>query len=173
VSEHESESPGPPDSGGFDPYRYGRPDPNPTQDAFGRPLSSRPPQYGGNQYGPPQPPGYPPGYPPPGYPPYPTRSNGMAVAGLVLGIVSLALCWLTVLDIPLIILGVTFAGVGLARARRGAGGRGSALAGLICSLVAAVLVTVIIVIVLPKYLDCYHKHGGNTEQIRRCVTGGD
>ena len=105
------------------------------------------------------------------YPP-PRPTNSMATAGLVLGIVALALCWLTVLDIPLVILGITFAAVGLKRAKRGAGSRGMAMTGLICSLAAAVLVTVILIVVVPKYIDCYHKYGDNTDQIRQCVTNG-
>jgi hypothetical protein len=167
--------------GDFDPYRYGRPDPNPSVDAFGRPIPTAPapappapPPVG--TWPPPTAPsgGWPP--PPPGYYPYPPPrpSNGMATAGLVLGIVALALCWLTVLDIPLVILGITFAAVGLKRAKRGAGSRGMALTGLICSLTAAVLVTVILIIVVPKYIDCYHKYGrDNTEQIRQCVINGN
>jgi hypothetical protein len=47
-----------------------------------------------------------------------------------------------------------------------------AMTGLICSLAAAVLVTVILIVVVPKYLDCYHKYGDNTDQIRQCVTNG-
>ncbi len=76
--------------------------------------------------------------------------------------------------IPLVILGITFAAVGLKRAKRGAGSRGMALTGLICSLAAAVLVTVILIVVVPKYIDCYHKYGSdNTEQIRQCVINGN
>jgi hypothetical protein len=166
--------------GDFDPYRYGRPDPNPRVDAFGRPIPVVPeppppppvPPPAGTW---PPPPGAPGGWPPPpGYYPYPPPqpSNGMATAGLVLGIAALALCWLTILDIPLVILGITFAAVGLKRAKRGAGSRGMAMAGLICSLIAAVLVTVILIVVVPKYIDCYHKYGDNTDQIRQCLTSG-
>jgi hypothetical protein len=166
--------------GDFDPYRYGRPDPNPRVDAFGRPIPAAPEQ--APTPAPPPVGTWPPpdtqggGWapPPPGYYPYPPPrpTNGMATAGLVLGIVALALAWLTVLDIPLVILGITFAAVGLKRAKRGAGSRGMAMAGLICSLAAAVLVTVILIVVVPKYIDCYHKYGDNTDQIRQCVTNG-
>jgi hypothetical protein len=26
---------------------------------------------------------------------------------------------------------------------------------------------------VPKYIDCYHKYGDNTDRIRQCVTNGD
>lgn len=166
---------------GFDPYRYGRPDPNPTHDAFGRRIAPEPPAARA-----PQPPGawpspppnpyqgaYP---PPPGTPPgwVPVqRSNGMATAGLVLGIVSVVLFWTSVIDIPLVILGITFSAIGLKRAKAGAGARGFALTGLICSLVAALIVTVLLAVLVPRYLHCHDKWGDNSTQVRKCITNDD
>ncbi len=86
----------------------------------------RPPQ----QFGayPPAPPNY------GGYPP-PARTNGLAVAGLVCGIIGLVLFWVPLLGLVLAILGIIFGGVGIARANAGAPNKGQAIAGLTCGLV--------------------------------------
>lgn len=183
------EDPNPSETGeDFDPYRYGRPDPNPTHDAFGRRLpSGQPPapgpaqQPGAQAPGPwPSPPPNP--YPgpyqmppgtPPGWVPVQQGSNGMATAGMVLGIVSLVLFWTSVIDIPIVILGITFSAIGLKRAKLGAGARGMAMAGLICSLIAAVVVAVLLAVIVPRYVHCHDKWGDNSTQIRKCITGDD
>jgi len=64
----------------------------------------------------------------------------MAVAALVLGILSLILSWLLVVDFILAVLAIIFGAVGLsAAAKRGGAGRGMAIAGLILGALTIVL----------------------------------
>ena len=91
--------------------------------------------------------------PPPMSPPPPmmmpvqmSSSNGMAVTSLVFGILSLLFFWLTLLDLPFIILGVVFGAVGMSESRRHLPGRGMAIAGLVCSLVTLLPVIILIAV---------------------------
>lgn len=78
------------------------------------------------------------------YPP-PTvivAKNSSATAGMVLGILALLFSWIPFVGViawPLAILGVILGAVGLRNARRGAPGKGSAIAGLVTSAVALVI----------------------------------
>jgi hypothetical protein len=69
-----------------------------------------------------------------------TRSNGLAIASLVCGIVGLL-----VFAIILGPLAVIFGGVGLSRANSGAGHRGMAIAGIVLGIVDVLLFVVLIV----------------------------
>jgi uncharacterized membrane protein len=63
------------------------------------------------------------------------RNDGLAVAGMVVGICSLVLGWLYV--IPCIV-GIVLSGIGLSRISKSNGtkaGRGMAIAGLVCGIV--------------------------------------
>ncbi|GHH16355.1 DUF4190 domain-containing protein [Streptomyces lanatus] len=134
-------------------------DANPGAGGFGPP---QPPQQPGPGYGypssGPQPgPGY--GYPPAG-PPYPGAyppgpgygmpmqpSNGMGTTGLVLGIIGLV-CSLTFFlwffGVILGILGIIFGAIGRGKANRGeATNKGAATAGLVCGIVATVILPVL------------------------------
>jgi hypothetical protein len=81
----------------------------------------------------------PPGYSPAGYGygyPKPARTDGLAVASMVLGIVSFVLCWLGVVTG---ILAAVFGFVSLSRIKNAAGtlsGRGMAIAGVATGLSA-------------------------------------
>lgn len=60
-------------------------------------------------------------------------SNGLAVAGFVLGLLGLLTCWIPILNIVGIllgILGVVLAAVGLSKSRKVGAGRGLAIAGI-------------------------------------------
>jgi Domain of unknown function (DUF4190) len=94
-------------------------------------------------------------YPPPPYMTGPV-TNGRATAALVLGIASIVLCWLTVIDVPAAVLAIVFGVLGRRQAQRtpGAVGRGPATAGLICGIIGAVLAVTIFAIVLSNYSDC-------------------
>lgn len=151
----------------FDPYRFGRPDtppppeyappgyvpeqstpsapPAPPQWGYGQPGGAPPPPsyptgpYPPASYGPPQ-------YQPGGYPGYqPPQNNGKATAGMVLGILSIVFCWLTIVDLVLVVPAIVFSALGLGAAKQNGRGRGQAVAGMICAAVAVVLVVVILV----------------------------
>jgi 1-acyl-sn-glycerol-3-phosphate acyltransferase len=70
-----------------------------------------------------------------GYP-SPQQGNGLAVAGMVCGIVGLVLFWIPVLGWILAILAIIFSGVGIAKANKGASGKGQAVAGLVLGVVS-------------------------------------
>jgi hypothetical protein len=75
-----------------------------------------------------------------------SQGNGLAVAGLVLGIISLPAVILSLLDIPIAILGIIFGGIGLAKAKKiGGKGKGMAMAGLICGCIGLILSIVLFV----------------------------
>jgi hypothetical protein len=80
------------------------------------------------------------------------RTNGMAVAGLVLGILSVVLVWAPVLDLILPPLGIAFSIIGLTQCvRRHQPGKGMAIAGLVCSLLSAIFWTFIVIAVLLAF----------------------
>ena len=98
-----------------------------------------------------------PGQPPPGgYPNFPgppgmypnqyytqrapaQPGNGVAVAGLVLGITSVVFCWWGLLTLLQVTLAVIFSSVGISKANHGAANKGLAVAGLVLALVGLVL----------------------------------
>lgn len=162
-----------------------RPDPAsvliPSSDPGGSPYGQ--PAYGTPTYGAPVDPPYgsyapsPPyvSYPPPysQYPPpyghpgaAPQGSNGLAVASMVVGIVSLALCAFLVPAIVGLVLGV----VALSQAKNGSsGGRGMAIAGVATSAVSLVLAVVFIIIGMTADTSTDDQYGyytqGQTEQV--------
>lgn len=71
-----------------------------------------------------------------------SSSNGLAIAGLVCGILSLAFCWVWYLGIPLAICGIVFGVLGMKKAEPNK--RGMAIAGLVCGIVGLALCIVII-----------------------------
>lgn len=86
---------------------------------------------------------YPTQYPPPygyGYP-QPPKPSGMSIAGMVLGITSLALCFLPIGFLPLItaIVGLPLAIIGGNQDRRSGTKTGMATAGIVCSAIALLL----------------------------------
>lgn len=70
--------------------------------------------------------------PPPPAPPAIQPTNGMAVASLVVGILSLLLFFTIVPPFILGALAVIFGALGLSKAKQGAPNKGLAVAGLIC-----------------------------------------
>jgi hypothetical protein len=69
-----------------------------------------------------------------------TRSNGLAIAGLVCGLVGLL--FFSVILGPLAII---FGGVGVSRANRGAPHKGMAIAGVVLGIVDVILFVVLVV----------------------------
>lgn len=75
----------------------------------------------------------------------PTRINGAATVGLIFGILTLVFCWVPILNFILGLIGLIFSIVGLAK--QNAGGKGRAIAGLICTILGS-FVTVYYIIVI-------------------------
>jgi len=83
-----------------------------------------------------------------------SQSNGLAVAGLVMGILAVVFCWLWVIAFVLGVLGIVFGAVGMAKAKKiGGKNRGMALAGLILGVVGIILGIVFIVVVVAAFED--------------------
>ena len=173
----------------FDPYRFGLPEhPVPPEYA---PPGYRPP--------PPQPPPPPPQLPqfppesqfqqPPQFPPYPQfpqygapppppyshypparTGNGKAITSMVLGIASILLCWLSILDAVPIILALVFGFIALGEVSRGITreGRRQARAGIACALVGAVLATVLTVVIYNRFRDCINM-GTSSPGYSQCI----
>ena len=129
---------GEPDAGveGFTPpdrgFGYAAPPPVPQQQ-----IGVAPPVQGLQDHTGPMYPGVYSGYYPPPMPAQ--QSSGMAVAGLTLGVLSLLLFW-TPLGPVLAVPGIVFSSIGMAQTSKpGRSGMGMAIAGLVCSLVSAVI----------------------------------
>ena len=123
----------------------------------------------------PQQPQYPPQYPPPAAPPYGQQpqyaqyppayagqypghpiygapgqqpGNGLAVAGMVCGIIGIVFFWVPVLCWILAILAVTFGGIGIARANNGASGKGMGIAGVVLGVITLGLYIIVVIAVI-------------------------
>ncbi|MET8829173.1 DUF4190 domain-containing protein [Streptomyces sp. NPDC004610] len=146
---------------GANPGGFGPPPPPPQQ-----------PPGGTGGYGQPQspPPGY--GYPSPAYPPAPPvgypqapagyvvavqPSNGLGTTGLVLGIIGVVCSvtfFLWFLGVILGILAIIFGAIGRGKANRGeATNRGAATAGLVCGIVATVVLPVLGFVVFASFMS--------------------
>ncbi|MER6915408.1 DUF4190 domain-containing protein [Streptomyces sp. NPDC000594] len=127
------------------------PHPAPTAPGAAVPFSPDAPPTG--QFGPPPVwaapghpafhPAVPPGFPPPGDPyalwqPMVRRSNGMAVAALVLGVLAVLSSWAGV-GFILGVLAVVFGGIGIGRVRHLGSGKGMAVAGLVLGALGVLL----------------------------------
>src|SRR5579863_6740502 len=78
-------------------------------------------------------PGYAPGAP------APQQGNGLAVAGMICGILSIVLFWVPVFGWILALLGVIFGAVGISKANKVGKGKGMAIAGLACGLLSVLI----------------------------------
>jgi len=115
-----------------------------------------------------------------GQPPVAPR-NGAGIAALILGILSILLFWLLGLGLVPGIIGLVLGIVGLRRARRGrATNRGSALIGVITSIVGIVLslvVAVVLAVVVGaawntggrELLDCIRSSSSSEAAVQQCV----
>jgi hypothetical protein len=154
----------------YGPPPYGQAPPGPApygQPPYGQVPPGQPP-YGQAPYG--QPGQYP---PPPnyyGYQPPASGSNGKALAGLILGILSCVCFFFTIADILLIVPGFIFSALGLAEAKRSGVGRTKARWGLGLTVVGTVLAVAVLsfAIVLIKNTDCSISHSSNSFAGRIC-----
>lgn len=97
----------------------------------------------------------------------PAPKNGAGIASLILGIVSILLFWLVGLGLVPGIIGLVLGIVGLRRARRGrATNRGSAMIGLITSIVGIVL-SLIVAVVLAVTVGAVWGNGGR--ELATCI----
>jgi hypothetical protein len=101
--------------------------------------------------GPPEPPAMPP--PMPYAPPAPSRTNGMAVASLVLGILALGLFFTIVFPIIFGILAVIFGIMGISKASNGADHKGLAIAGLVCGVLGIAAMIVFVAVFATTTVD--------------------
>ena len=85
------------------------------------------------------------------------QGNGMAVAGMVLGIIALVLFWVPFLNWVLALLGIIFGALGISRGNKVGRGKGFAIAGLICGLIAAILGVVIWLMLVRGVKEFAHK----------------
>jgi hypothetical protein len=163
----------------------GTPYGNATPPAYPPPGYSAypPPPYPQQGYPPPinPEPGYPQqGYEQQGYPPVapqynaqypqPRTGNGRAIASLILGIVSIVLCWTTIIDIVPVALGLIFGTLGRGQAVRDPriGGKGMATAGIICAAVGAILAITVTVLATRAVSHC-NQYGSGSSQFSDCV----
>lgn len=133
-SAHPAHAGAAPQQTGEDPYSGAFPPPPaaPSQPLY-PPPPAYPPQYAQYPMYPP-PPAYPPppmGYYPPPYPVQPEQGSGLAIAGLILGIVSIPTALNAGCGLIFGILGLIFSIQG----RRSRSHRGLATGGLVCSII--------------------------------------
>ncbi|MEU7059695.1 DUF4190 domain-containing protein [Streptomyces sp. NPDC046197] len=148
------------------PGGFGPPSQSPQQPAPGYGYPQSGPGYGypqsGPGYGYPQPGAAHPVAPPVAYPQGPgygmpmQPSNGMGTTGLVLGIIGLV-CSLTFIlwffGVLLGILGIIFGAIGRGKANRGeATNKGAATAGLVCGIVATVVLPLLGLLVFASIM---------------------
>jgi hypothetical protein len=95
----------------------------------------------------------------------------MAIAGLVLGIAALALFWIPFFGYLPAVLGIIFAALGLKAANRGQSGRGMAIAGLTCAIIAAIGTTGISVYVVSHVGSCASRYTPGTSAYDDCIRG--
>lgn len=161
----------------FDPYRYGRPE-HPVPPQYAPPGYVPPPSEPQYPYGPApyQTPGQYGNFgaygPPPPVNPYvaPRTGNGKAIAALVIGIASIVMFWTTFFDAILVILAVVFGILGLNDARiPGRGGRGMAIAGLVCGAVGGIVALLMTIYVLTAVNRCGGISNSNSSDFKQCV----
>lgn len=163
---------------------------NPTpgetpEPAPGEPYA-QPPSYGASQpsYGQGAPaygqPAYPqaaygqPAYGQGGYgydePPPPPKTNGLAIAALVLGIIGLLLCWIPFLGLG---LGVVAIILGLLGLRRRPAGKGMSIAGLVLgalAVVGGILILIVVNFLVSVAEECENQTGATSgSAFQQCV----
>jgi hypothetical protein len=123
-----------------------------------QPPYQPPPQSPYSPAPPPPPPGTGSYYPAPGFSEEPRRGiHGLAVAGFVLAILGLVLCWFPALGIVLALVSLGLAIPGFVLSRRQQRPRGLSIAGLIISIIAVVLGVIFSVIYVLAGVEAANK----------------
>lgn len=139
----------------------------PPPGAYPTPPQAYPP-YGGNPYGP--------------YGmPAPSPRNGMGMAGMVLGIISVVLFITSWIAVILGILAIVFSAIGRGRVKQGlATNSGQAKAGLICGIIGTILGVAALIFVVwfvgkaKSCLDDYPDRGpGYNQCVQNTITGNN
>jgi hypothetical protein len=135
----------------------------------GPPAGGYPPAPGPYPYPPVPPPGYYPVLPPgPGY--QGPAGNGKAITALALGIGSLFFSLFFFFDALLVVPGLILGAIAMNETKAsGAPGRGLAVAGLICSVIGAVLATIMSVLLIHAVNQCGGFDNGNAPNFQNCV----
>jgi hypothetical protein len=155
----------------FDPYRFGAPE-HPVPPEYAPPGYRQPPPTNPPPIQPPPAP-YPSYWaPPPGAAQYPQprTGNGKAITALVLGIVSIVLCWLSLFDLIPAVLALIFGILGRNDSVRHPerGGRGMAVAGIACAVIGALLAGLFTAWAVHRFRDCYDDNASSA-QVRTCI----
>jgi hypothetical protein len=105
----------------------------------------------------------------------PVRRSGVAIAALVLGVLSIPLSFTIYLGLLVGLLGVGLGVAGLVATRAGRrSGRGMALAGLVTGLIGLVFAVALGLYGLQTYRDCENRlgHRPTRVELRECVRTG-
>jgi uncharacterized membrane protein HdeD (DUF308 family) len=105
----------------------------------------------------------------------PVRRSGIAVAAVVLGVLSIPLALTVYLGAVCGVLALVLGLIGVFQTRQGrATGRGLAVAGLVTGLVGVVLAGSLGVYGMRTYRDCQAKlgHAPSSDELRDCVRSG-
>lgn len=81
------------------------------------------------------------------------KSSGLAIAGLIMGIFTLIFCWVPVVGFILGILGLIFSIAGIAKKNGGA--KGAAIAGLVMTILGAVISIIMFAALLAQGTSSY------------------
>ncbi|MGW4483175.1 DUF4190 domain-containing protein [Amycolatopsis sp. NPDC004368] len=84
---------------------------------------------------------------PPGY--VPVKQSGLAIAGMIIGILALITFWVPFWDVIAAITAIALSWAGMVQAGKpGYGGNGMAIAGLVCGIIAAIPAVIFLIIFL-------------------------
>ena len=159
--------------------RWGQQQPPPQQPGY----PQQPPPQGynpqqGYQYGPPPTGSYHPGAPDPDDLPH-NRSNGLALAALIIGIVAVVFCWTIIGGILFGLAAVILGFLGRSRVKKGVttNGSGMALIGIILGFLGLVLSIVMVIVGIGvfrsagggDFIDCM-KDAGNSQSAQQACS---
>lgn len=83
------------------------------------------------------------------------RTSGLAIASMILGILSLVFCWLPYfIGVMMSVLAIIFGGVAMGQTSRDPtlGGRGMAIAGLVCGIVSIAILVILVIAVISIFI---------------------